>query len=94
LHIDDCNADNGPLRVIVGSHREGKIPEALIAQRVRDGEEATLTCAAGGILIMSPLVLHASSPAQSATHRRVLHIEYAGIDLPHPLRWHLDSAPL
>src|SRR5262249_30460236 len=27
LHIDDCGVDNGPLRVVPGSHRNGRIPD-------------------------------------------------------------------
>jgi hypothetical protein len=31
----------------------------------------------GGILVMRPLIIHASSKSQSTELRRVLHIEYA-----------------
>ena len=31
----------------------------------------------GGVLAMSPLLIHASSKSRSATPRRVLHLEYA-----------------
>jgi hypothetical protein len=36
---------------------------------------------------MCPLTLHASSPAQAASHRRVIHIEYACDNLPAGLEW-------
>jgi ectoine hydroxylase-related dioxygenase (phytanoyl-CoA dioxygenase family) len=30
IHLDDCNADNGPLRVIPGSHRHGFLSDRQI----------------------------------------------------------------
>jgi hypothetical protein len=43
---------------------------------------------AGGVVVMRPLILHASSPAVSPSHRRVVHLEYAAEDLPGGLAWH------
>jgi hypothetical protein len=37
---------------------------------------------------MRPLLLHASSPAASPRHRRVVHLEYAAADLAGGLAWH------
>lgn len=37
---------------------------------------------------MRPLLLHASSPAASPGHRRVLHVEYAAAGLPGGLQWY------
>jgi hypothetical protein len=42
---------------------------------------------AGGALLMKPLLLHASSPAVVAGHRRVLHLEYARDPLPVGVVW-------
>jgi hypothetical protein len=42
----------------------------------------------GGLLVMRPLLLHASSPASAPAHRRVLHLEYAAEALPDGLEWH------
>jgi hypothetical protein len=43
--------------------------------------------AAGGIVAMRPLILHASSKAESARPRRILHIEYAdSLDIDDRLR--------
>lgn len=87
LHLDDCPAENGALRVIPGSHHYGlltrdKIPAAT--QKIAE----TIPAAAGDALFMRPLILHASSPAQTPSHRRVLHLEYAPADLlPPQLAW-------
>lgn len=43
------------------------------------GEIAGVDCLVprGGVLVMRPLIVHASSKSQSEAPRRVLHIEYA-----------------
>lgn len=80
IHLDPCGADNGPLRVLTGTHREGRIPESDIAARARDVPERSCLLGCGGVLFMRPLLLHASSPATSPAHRRVLHVEYGPAD--------------
>lgn len=87
LHLDDCHTDNGPLRILPGSHRLGRLTRDRIRALTATGEVSCLA-PAGAALIMRPLLLHASSPAARPDHRRVIHIEYAPADaLPHPLRW-------
>lgn len=76
LHIDDCDAANGPLRVAPGSHREGVIRATDIDARRGAFGETSLLAAAGEALLMRPLLLHASSPAREPRHRRVLHVVY------------------
>ncbi len=88
LHLDPADKSNGALRVLPGSHREGRLANAEIqAWRGRVGE---VTCAAtcGEALLMRPLILHASGRSTSPRHRRVLHLEYAAFSLPPGLHWH------
>jgi len=87
LHLDDCGIDNGPLRVVPKSHVGGRIKKATIPSLTPDEHSVALTCNRGDAILMSPLTLHASSPAVSANHRRVIHIEYACCDLDAPLEW-------
>lgn len=87
LHLDDCNAGNGALKVISGSHRHGKLDATEIARWTRDCPPTTCEVSRGGALLMRPLILHSSSPAQNPSHRRVLHIEYATDSLPNGLTW-------
>ncbi len=88
LHLDDCQEENGALRVIPGSHRSGRLSADAI-QHLRDKEPATVcTVQAGGALLMRPLLLHSSGRSSTQGHRRVIHIEYAGFDLPGGLQWH------
>lgn len=73
IHLDDCGPDNGPLRVLPGTHRDGyrSKPTGLELER-----ETVLTCSAGDLILMKPLLFHASGKAAAPTHRRVIHIEY------------------
>jgi ectoine hydroxylase-related dioxygenase (phytanoyl-CoA dioxygenase family) len=87
LHLDDCGATNGPLRVIPGSHTAGRLSASDVAAWRSRGPEVPCTARRGDVLIMRPLLLHASSSATTPGHRRVLHIEYASHDLPGELEW-------
>ena len=42
---------------------------------------------AGDIVLMRPLLVHASSASNAPMHRRVVHIEYATCELPGDLQW-------
>lgn len=90
LHLDDCDGDNGALKVIAGSHCTGKIPANEIARWTTAGKQMVCEAKKGDMLLMRPLLLHASSPAGNPRHRRVVHIEYATRKLPNNLEW-LDN---
>jgi ectoine hydroxylase-related dioxygenase (phytanoyl-CoA dioxygenase family) len=87
LHLDDCGDDNGPLRVIPGSHLKGRLTAEQIRQEIAAQPYESCPIATGGALLMRPLLLHASSAARSPRHRRVLHLEFASSRLPGGLRW-------
>lgn len=84
LHLDDCSAANGALRVIPGSHLRG-VRADLEADDLH--YQMTLEAEAGDLIWMRPLVFHASSKAESPLHRRVIHIEYSSAKLPEGLEW-------
>jgi ectoine hydroxylase-related dioxygenase (phytanoyl-CoA dioxygenase family) len=88
VHLDACGAENGPLRVVPGSHRLGKIADAQIAEVAAVTPAAELLVEQGAIVLMRPLLLHASSAARDPSHRRVLHIELAPRESISPLQWH------
>lgn len=88
LHLDDCGPDRGPLRVLPGTHRLGKLDAEAIARARGATGEVICAIPLGGALLMRPLLLHASSPARQPGHRRVIHIEFAAADLPSGLTWH------
>jgi Phytanoyl-CoA dioxygenase (PhyH) len=91
IHLDDANQANGALRVLPGSHNSGRLsPEQI--QELRDKyRDVPCIAKAGDVMLMRPLLLHASSRSSTTGHRRVVHIEYAAFELPSVLHWH-DAA--
>jgi ectoine hydroxylase-related dioxygenase (phytanoyl-CoA dioxygenase family) len=87
IHLDENNLENGPLRVVPGSHRYGRLAQEQIARWDKTGA-VTCTVPSGGALLMRPLLLHASSACATPTSRRVIHLEFTNTDLPGGLEWH------
>ena len=87
LHLDDCDASNGALKVLPGTHRHGKLSTIEIPKWAANDEPVVCELSKGDALVMCPLLLHASSPAENPRHRRVLHLEYATQELPNGLKW-------
>jgi ectoine hydroxylase-related dioxygenase (phytanoyl-CoA dioxygenase family) len=85
VHLDNCGTDNGPLRVLPGSHRCGWIDDLDAWKKAVAEVHCTVGC--GGVVVICPLTLHASADSRSGGHRRVIHIEYAADELPHGLLW-------
>ena len=77
LSIDGSNADNGPLRVIPGSHVNGVLTDASVMEYVSAHKQIECLSPRGGVVAMRPLLIHSSSKARGVEPRRVLHIEYA-----------------
>jgi len=88
VHLDQCEVDAGCLRVVPGSHGLGRLGDLAIAGLRQTGVSVKCPVARGGLLLMRPLLVHCSSRAAEPAHRRVVHLEYAGVDLPHGLKWH------
>lgn len=87
VHLDETDKSNGPLRVIPGSHRWGRLDADVIAERRRAVGEVVCCVPRGGVMVMKPLLLHASAPATTPRHRRVVHLEFAAFPLPGGLAW-------
>jgi hypothetical protein len=80
IHLDPSTADNGPLSVVAGSHRDGE-----------RGEVVCLLANRGDVLAMRPLIDHSSPRSESGAtqHRRVIHLEFAADpQLPDGYQWH------
>lgn len=89
LHLDDSSSDNGPLRVLPGTHTRGVLTESQIRTAVLETTPVACTVGRGGVVRMRPLLVHASSKVVSAAPRRVLHFEYAAkADFGSGLRLH------
>jgi ectoine hydroxylase-related dioxygenase (phytanoyl-CoA dioxygenase family) len=77
VHLDTSTGENGPLRVVPGSHRAGALTDQGVSEYVNSHNHKTCLVPRGGILTMRPLLIHSSSKAQNDAPRRVLHIEYS-----------------
>jgi Phytanoyl-CoA dioxygenase (PhyH) len=87
IHLDASTSENGPLRVIPGSHLGGVLSDDEILELARTRENVEALVPRGGVLAMRPLLVHSSSKARGAEPRRVFHIEYANtLDLGPGLR--------
>ena len=93
IHLDDTSSRNGALRVIPKSHTLGKIPSSAVKDHI-DDSEVTCECLPGDVLLMCPLLLHASGRATPPKRRRVIHFEFARLsDLDPCLSWNEAVRP-
>jgi len=86
VYLDDCTKENGALRVIENSHKNGII-EVKDWINHKTGIEKICEVKAGGILMMKPLILHSSRRTENQKNRRVIHIEFTDSELSNGLRW-------
>jgi len=77
VSLDDSTTSNGPLRVLPCTHTRGVLTDPEIEEASRAVAAVDGIVAAGGVIAMRPLIIHASSKAESSEPRRVLHIEFA-----------------
>jgi hypothetical protein len=77
IHLDDSNLENGPLRVLPRTHTLGVLSDDRLHELSKEIAPVDCVVPKGGVVMMRPLVVHASSKSQADVPRRVLHIEYA-----------------
>ena len=90
IHLDEVTDDNGPLKVICGSHH-GKVSDQTATATEQSHAVDTIYAAAGDGLAMRPLISHASGASTPGTtrHRRILHLEFSGQPkLPDGFQWY------
>lgn len=87
FHLDNCPDQNGALRVIRGTHTVGKLNEREVQRIGESADPVVCSMKRGGLLIMRPLLIHASSASAMPEHRRVIHIDFASATLPIGMRW-------
>lgn len=85
IHIDKTTKDNGALKVINNSHSKG----ILRIENLDFEKEKETICEVekGGIMIMKPLLFHASNKTTNNERRRVIHLEFSKQQLPNGLEW-------
>ena len=89
LHLDPCGDDDGALRVVPETHRLGRINPERIAAMDKRRDEVVCSAEPGDLLLMRPLLLHASSKAERPNGRRVLHFLFAPPDPGCGLQWRI-----
>lgn len=83
IHIDKTTKENGALKVIANSHSKG----ILRTENFEIENETICEVEKGGIMIMKPLLFHASNKTTNNERRRVIHIEFSNQQLPDGLEW-------
>ena len=85
IHLDDTDENNGALKIVPGSHRKGIYrPETI---NWNEEKEVVCNVPQGSIMIMQPLLLHASNRTTNNNKRRVIHLEFSDQPLPGGLQW-------
>jgi ectoine hydroxylase-related dioxygenase (phytanoyl-CoA dioxygenase family) len=87
LHIDRCEINDGPLRLVPGTHLSGKLDRVETLNLSQKNHEIDCLADKGDVLVIQPLLLHSSSKSRGNGLRRVLHFLFAPRDLPCGLEW-------
>lgn len=83
IHIDKTTKENGALKVINNSHSKG----IFRVENLEIENETICEVEKGGIMIMKPLLFHASNKTTNNERRHVIHIEFSNQQLPDGLDW-------
>lgn len=88
VHLDVCAQTDGPLRVVPGSHKMGRLDHSQAAVLRSEFGEFECVTGPGDVLVMNPLLLHGSSKAERPVgSRRVLHFLFGPADRGYGLQW-------
>ena len=82
IHLDDADETNGALKVIENSHDLGIIRIDQNFDKSKIGVETTCCAKKGQVMLMKPLLLHASDKSVSESDRRVIHLEFCNQEVP------------
>lgn len=85
IHLDATDEKNGALKVIPGSHLQGI--HRMEDVNFQNENEQICKVNAGDIMIMKPLLCHASNRTTNNKRRRVIHIEFSKAKLPKEINW-------
>lgn len=81
ITIDACTSDNGPLRVIPGTHKQtyrlddenAQTGSGVLAPgQLDDAERVEVLCGAGSVLLFSSMLVHDSMPNTTRRPRRLM----------------------
>ncbi len=81
--LDDFTEENGPIRVVPGTHRSEKLPEEELEDPLAaHPEEVLLTGTAGTVVVMNAHLWHGGTENKSTGSRTALHAFYCRRDKP------------
>jgi hypothetical protein len=81
--LDAYTPDNGPLRVVPGSHRWGRLPASELPDlRASHPAEKLVTAPAGSVVVTNAHVWHGGVSNRTSGHRTALHAFYCRRDKP------------
>jgi len=85
IHLDNTDRENGALKVVPGSHARG----IYRPENIDWDKEQIAFCPVknGGVMVMRPLLMHASDKTVNNARRRVIHIEFSRTILPNTIHW-------
>lgn len=85
IHLDDTDENNEALKVVPGSHLDGvrRIEDLNLSNQT----EQVCKVKSGGVMIMRPLLFHASNRTTNNRKRRIIHIEFSKTMLPKEINW-------
>ncbi|MBC3847840.1 phytanoyl-CoA dioxygenase family protein [Winogradskyella echinorum] len=86
IHLDDTTKDNGALKVVPKSHSNGVIRKGSKYWNMDKQDICEIN--KGGVMLMKPLLLHASDRTINNQRRRVIHLEFNSNELPNPIKWY------
>jgi ectoine hydroxylase-related dioxygenase (phytanoyl-CoA dioxygenase family) len=88
FHLDDTDETNGALKLLPGTHMNGRLDAVKIKALRTATESSVCRVKQGDCLVMSPLLLHSSSAGTKPRRRRIIHLDYSDIELPGGLTWY------
>jgi ectoine hydroxylase-related dioxygenase (phytanoyl-CoA dioxygenase family) len=81
--LDNFTPDNGPLRVVPGSHRWGRLPRDVMADPSgRHPDEVCVTGRAGTVVVMNAHLWHGGQANRARAPRTAIHAFYCRWDKP------------
>jgi hypothetical protein len=86
-HLDDCDADNAPLLVALGSHRLGRVPAGDLKSAAAGVDTAQCFARAGDVWAYATTIIHASERTRRPQRRRVLQVDFSAGKLAGGLEW-------
>jgi hypothetical protein len=87
IHLDDSDATNGAMQIAFGSEAAGVVASQDAAKVAASYPVETCTAKRGDQQILPMLTLHQSTASHTAAPRRAIRLDFAGFELPAPLKW-------